>query len=96
MSLAVAIFKGNIQKTARRISDEEIKLSIIIDANPAQKAILDLEKKTINYKWELTALEKLQKALQRQRKTDTDEYRTNAADAIKNRQKALLIDIKHV
>lgn len=31
---------------ARKISDEQIKLSVIIDGNPAQKELLDLEKST--------------------------------------------------
>jgi hypothetical protein len=64
---------------AKRISDEEIKLSIIINGDPAQKEILDLEKVTIGYKQELKSLEKQQKSLERQRLKDSDQYRNNAA-----------------
>ena len=42
---------------ARTITDEEIKLSIIINGNPAQKQLLDLEKST-------RALTEQKKALQ--------------------------------
>jgi tubulin-specific chaperone A len=65
---------------ARILTDEIMKLSIVINGNEAQKAINDLEKETINYKKTLNDLGNEQKRLSRQRQTDSDEYRQNAAE----------------
>jgi TP901 family phage tail tape measure protein len=49
---------------AKKISDEIIKLSIVIDGNPAQKEILDLEKSNIKLKQSVTELNKKEKEKQ--------------------------------
>ena len=46
---------------ARTISDEQIKLSVIIDGNPAQKEIYDLEKSSISLKQKINELTQAQK-----------------------------------
>lgn len=69
---------------AKKISDEVIKLSIVIDGNPAQKEILDLEKSTIGLKQALKEQLAEKKKLERQRKTDTEEYKTLTAAIAKN------------
>lgn len=79
---------------AKRITDEEIKLSIIINGNQAQKEILDLEKDTIKLKQANKELGKELKILERQKKQDSEEYkklsaamRANAAQIDKNEAK---------
>ncbi|EHO13809.1 phage tail tape measure protein [Myroides odoratimimus] len=60
---------------ARRISDEEMRLSIVIDGNEAQKELNDLEKSTRNLNRENKDLREEKKRLERQNKKDSDEYR---------------------
>lgn len=60
---------------ARRISDEEMRLSIVIDGNEAQKELNDLEKSTRNLNKENKDLREEKKRLERQNKKDSDEYR---------------------
>ena len=55
-------FWGNSLKMAKKISDEIIKLSIVIDGNQAQKEILDLEKDNIRLKQSVAELNKQEKA----------------------------------
>ncbi|MFL9844760.1 phage tail tape measure protein [Flavobacterium rhizosphaerae] len=76
---------GEIPLTmARRLSDDKIKLSIVINGNEAQKEILDLEKANISLKESLSDQLKEQKKLQRQKKTDTADYKTLTAEINKN------------
>lgn len=62
---------------ARKISDEQIKLSIIIDGNPAQKAILDLEKSTIRLKQQAADLSKQEKAKRTEYEKSNKTYKEN-------------------
>lgn len=69
---------------AKKISDEVIKLNIVINGNEAQKEILDLEKSNIKLRETLKSQLAEQKKLQRQKKTDTDEYKALTAEINKN------------
>jgi tubulin-specific chaperone A len=60
---------------AKTISDEKIKLSIIIDGNPAQKELFDLEKATRKLTEENKALGLQKKLLIKQGKEETEEYK---------------------
>ena len=60
---------------ARTITDEEIKLSIIINGNPAQKQLLDLEKSTRALTQENKALLLEKKRLEAQGKKETEDYK---------------------
>jgi len=64
---------------ARTITDEEIKLSIIINGNPAQKQLLDLEKATRKLTEETNALVIERRRLEVQGKKDTDQYKALTA-----------------
>ncbi|GAB3708739.1 phage tail tape measure protein [Flavobacterium koreense] len=64
---------------ARTITDEEIKLSIIINGNPAQKQLLDLEKATRKLTEENKALNVERRRLEAQGKKDTDQYKALTA-----------------
>lgn len=59
---------------AKRISDEEMRLSIIIDGNEAQKELHDLEKSTRNLNRENKELREEKRRLERQNKKDSEEY----------------------
>ena len=67
---------------ARTISDEQIKLSVIIDGNPAQKEIYDLEKSSISLKQKINELTQAQK----ENKKELD----NVSNAY-NKQKSLYL-----
>lgn len=71
---------------ARTITDEEIKLSIIINGNPAQKQLLDLEKATRRLTEENKNLNLERKRLEAQGKRDTAEYRALSATIRQNTQ----------
>lgn len=73
---------------AKTISDEKMKLSIIIDGNPAQKELFDLEKATRKLNEENKALGLQKKLLIKQGKEETDEFK-NLTDAIKANNKEL-------
>ncbi|WP_026730223.1 phage tail tape measure protein [Flavobacterium denitrificans] len=60
---------------AKTISDEKMKLSIVIDGNEAQKALFDLEKRTRSLNEENKALLLQKKLLEQQGKKDTDAYK---------------------
>jgi TP901 family phage tail tape measure protein len=60
---------------AKTISDEKIKLSIIIDGNPAQKELFDLEKATRKLNEENKALGLQKKLLIKQGKEESEEYK---------------------
>lgn len=64
---------------ARTISDEQIKLSIIINGDPAQKQLYDLEKATRDLTRENKDLNIQQKLLEKQGKKNSEEYRTLTA-----------------
>lgn len=64
---------------ARTITDEEIKLSIIINGNPAQKQLLDLEKATRALTEENKSLNLERKRLEAQGKKDSAEYKALTA-----------------
>ncbi|MDO5858417.1 phage tail tape measure protein [Myroides odoratimimus] len=73
---------------ARRISDEEMRLSIVIDGNEAQKELHDLEKSTRNLNRENKNLREEKKRLERQNKKDSDEYR-NVTAAIRENNRVI-------
>jgi len=73
---------------AKRISDEEMRLSIIIDGNEAQKELLDLEKSTRNLNRENKDLREEKRRLERQNKKDTEEYR-NVTAAIRENNRVI-------
>jgi tubulin-specific chaperone A len=60
---------------AKTISDEQIKLSIILNGDPAQKQLLDLEKSTRNLTKETTELKIQRTLLEQQGKKDTQQWR---------------------
>lgn len=65
---------------ARTITDEEIKLSIIINGNPAQKQLLELEKATRKLTEENKGLYLEKKRLEAQGQKDSDQYKKLTAD----------------
>ena len=65
---------------ARTITDEEIKLSIIINGNPAQKQLLDLEKATRKLTEENKGLYLERKRLEAQGQKDSEQYKKLTAD----------------
>lgn len=71
-----------------RISDEEMRLSIVIDGNEAQKELNDLEKSTRNLNKENKDLREEKKRLERQNKKDSDEYR-NVTAAIRENNRTI-------
>lgn len=64
---------------AKVISDEILKLKIIVNGDEAQKRVLDLELANKRLGITLKDLQEKQAILSRQRKKDTDEYRENKA-----------------
>lgn len=74
---------------AKTISDEKMKLSIIIDGNQAQKELYDLEKATRNLTEENKSLLLQKKALERQGQKDTQAYR-DLSRAIKDNNATIL------
>lgn len=73
---------------AKTISDEKLKMSIVIDSNQAQKELLDLEKATRSLTEENKSLQIQKKALERQGKKDSDAYR-DVTRAIKENNVAI-------
>jgi tubulin-specific chaperone A len=79
---------------AKTISDEQMKLSIIINGNEAQKELLDLEKSTRKLTEENKALGLQKKLLIKQGKEESAEYKTltatmkaNTAEITSNKNK---------
>jgi TP901 family phage tail tape measure protein len=72
----------------KTISDEKIKLSIIIDGNQGQKELFDLEKATRKLNEENKALGLQKKLLIKQGKEETEEFK-NLTDAIKANNKEI-------
>ena len=60
---------------ARTITDEQIKLSIIINGNPAQKQLSDLEKSTRELTNTTSDLKYQQKLIEQQLGKDSNEYK---------------------
>jgi TP901 family phage tail tape measure protein len=60
---------------ARTLTDEDIKLNIIINGNPAQKQLLDLEKSTRKYTEENKQLQLELKRVERSLGKNSDEYK---------------------
>jgi TP901 family phage tail tape measure protein len=73
---------------AKTISDEKIKLSIVIDGNPAQKELFDIEKATRKLTEENKALGLQKKLLIKQGKEETEEFK-KLTDAIKANNKEI-------
>ena len=73
---------------AKTISDEQMKLSIIINGNSAQKEILDLEKKTINLKNSTSDLMYQRKMVKKQLGEESEEYKKLTRD-IKNNNREI-------
>lgn len=71
---------------ARTITDEEIKLSIIINGNPAQKQLLDLEKATRKLTEENKGLYLEKKRLEALGEKESDQYKKLTADIKANAQ----------
>jgi hypothetical protein len=69
---------------SRTITDEKIKLSIIIDGNDAQKELLDLEKATRKLTEENKTLNLEKKALERQGKQESEQYKALTATIKQN------------
>lgn len=65
---------------SKTISDEKIKMSIVINGNEAQKELLDLENATRNLTKENKELNAVKKTLELQGKKNTDEYRKLTAE----------------
>lgn len=65
---------------ARVISDEILKLKIVINGDEGQANILKLEMANKLLSNSISDLNEQQKILRRQRKTDTEEYRNNAQE----------------
>ncbi len=76
---------------SKTISDEHIKLRIIIDGDPAQKELFDLEKATRKLKEENNQLLLKKKELEKQGKKDTVEY-TNLTRVITANSAAIEIN----
>jgi len=74
-----ANFTENQYLMAKTISDEQMKLSIIINGNEAQKELLDLEKSTRKLTEENKALGLQKKLLIKQGKEETAEYKALTA-----------------
>ena len=60
---------------AKTISDEQMKLTVIINGNEAQKQLSDLEKSTRKLNEENKGLLLQKKLLEKQGQKDTDAYR---------------------
>jgi TP901 family phage tail tape measure protein len=73
-------FTQNQTKMAKTISDEQMKLSIIINGNSAQKEINDLEKATIKLKHANSDLAYEQKMIAKQLGKDSQEYKKLTAE----------------
>ena len=70
-----ANFTENQYLMAKTISDEEMKLTMIINGNSAKKELFDLEKSTRKYNEENKALLLQKKLLEKQGKKDTDQWK---------------------
>jgi len=68
-------FTENQTKMAKTISDEQMKLDIIINGDPAQKQLLDLEKSTREVTKETKELKVQRRLLTEQGKKDTAEWK---------------------
>ena len=68
-------FTQNQTKMAKTISDEQMKLSIIINGNSAQKELFDLEKSTRSLNEQNKSLLLQKKLLEKQGQKDTDQYK---------------------
>lgn len=69
---------------AKTISDEQMKLTMIINGNAAQKELLDLEKNTRSLNEQNKALLLQKKELEKQGKKDTDQYKQLTASIKQN------------
>jgi hypothetical protein len=70
-----ANFTENQYLMAKTISDEQMKLTMIINGDSAQKELFDLEKSTRKYNEENKALLLQKKLLEKQGKKDTDQWK---------------------
>jgi TP901 family phage tail tape measure protein len=73
---------------ARTITDEKIKLSIIVDGNPAQKELFELEKSVRDLNTQQKELRKEKQLLEKQGLRDTERYKAVTA-AIKDNTLAI-------
>lgn len=87
-------FTQNQTKMAKTISDEQMKLSIIINGNEAQKELFDLEKSTRKLTEENKALGLQKKLLIKQGKEESAEYKNltatikaNSAEMLSNKNR---------
>jgi TP901 family phage tail tape measure protein len=75
---------AKIKEMAKTISDEKIKLSIIIDGNPAQKELFDLEKSTRDLTKQQAELRKEKQLMEKQGKQETEQYKAVTASIKEN------------
>lgn len=83
---------------AKTISDEVMKLSIVINGNEGQKALFDLEKATRKLNEENKALGLQKKQLEKQGKQETEQYKllsasmkANSAEIVSNKAKMKIL-----
>jgi tubulin-specific chaperone A len=69
---------------ARTITDEKIKLSIIVDGNPAQKELFDLEKSIRDLNTQQKELRKEKQLLEKQGLKETERYKAITASIKEN------------
>jgi TP901 family phage tail tape measure protein len=69
---------------ARTITDEKIKLSIIVDGNPAQKELFELEKSIRDLNTQQKELRKEKQLLEKQGLKDTERYKAVTASIKEN------------
>jgi TP901 family phage tail tape measure protein len=75
---------AKIKEMAKTISDEKIKLSIIIDGNPAQKELFDLEKSTRDLTKQQAELRKEKQLMEKQGKQESEQYKAVTASIKEN------------
>ena len=87
-------FTQNQTKMAKTISDEQMKLTMIINGNSAQKELFDLEKSTRSLNEQNKALLLQKKLLEKQGQKDTDQYKlltatikANSAEVTNNKNR---------
>lgn len=85
----IANFTENQYLMAKTISDEQMKLTMIINGNSAQKELFDLEKSTRKYNEENKALLLQKKLLEKQGKKDTDQWKLLTATIKANNAEVL-------
>lgn len=84
--LPICNFVQNAQVMAKKIVDEQIKLSIVIDGNEGQKELYDLEKSTRDLSAANKELLAEKKKLEKQGKQESEAYKNASATIRQNNQ----------